>query len=411
MQVKSPGQFAVESQSNKIVLPRLKITWVVAMFSGPRNYPTSIVEVIQHLAKRGNEVTVLGFKPKNVSMFEETRVNLVFIPLSYVSIFSPLLFALASALLLPFVLIRNRSSVVFFQPDVSLVASLPTVFAFRLLKKKFFLDIRSPPVETSGFQGFVQRFSFRMSVSVAKRTVDGLTIITNMMKKEICADFGIDPSVVGVWTSGVNIEHFDSDSTLDSGKELRKNLGLEGKFVVFYHGVLSENRGVFETVKSVGLLVHDYPQIVFFILGEGPVLGRLKEYVKDGGLGDNVFFHGRVSYSEVPKYIAMADVCIVPLPNHPFWNSQSPLKLLEYLSMHKAIILSDIPAHRSVVAGDMGALWIKSVEPRAIADLLVFAFQNRTSLPGYGEGAFDFVKDNYSWDRVSENLERFLLTI
>ena len=44
----------------------------------------------------------------------------------------------------------------------------------------------------------------------------------------------------------------------------------------------------------------------------------------------------------------MCDVGLIPIPDLLIWRNQCPLKLLEYASMKKVIIATDIPAHRFV---------------------------------------------------------------
>ena len=73
-------------------------------------------------------------------------------------------------------------------------------------------------------------------------------------------------------------------------------------------------------------------------------------------------FTMQVDYEDVPKYISMSDVAIIPLPDMHYWRSQSPLKLLEYLAMTKTVIISDIPAHRAVI-GDACGIYSPSLHP------------------------------------------------
>jgi glycosyltransferase involved in cell wall biosynthesis len=198
---------------------------------------------------------------------------------------------------------------------------------------------------------------------------------------------------------------------IDSEK-LRKELGLQNKFVVFYHGAISKSRGIFKTVEAMKSLAHRFPQIVFFVLGgEGSTLDEIKEYVGRENLGQNVLFHTRVPYGDVPKFIAMSDVCIVPLPWHPYWINQSPLKLLEYLSMQKPVIVSEIPAHRSTVGSSLAAIFLSSVNAKEIADKIEYAYKNRDKLVEWGKEGKEIVQSDYSWESISRNLDQYLTAL
>jgi glycosyltransferase involved in cell wall biosynthesis len=151
--------------------------------------------------------------------------------------------------------------------------------------------------------------------------------------------------------------------------------------------------------------------IVLFLLGDGPAVDRLENLVQSATLQDMVIIHKPVDYSEVPKYIGISDVCIVPLPDHPYWRFQSPLKLLEYLAMEKVVIATDIPAHRSVMGEEKCGIYISSTEPEEIAKAIEYAYFNRENLEEWGKGGREIVKREYTWKKVARDLENFLLSV
>ncbi len=52
----------------------------------------------------------------------------------------------------------------------------------------------------------------------------------------------------------------------------------------------------------------------------------------------NIYLLGRKDYSEVPRYIKYADLCIVPFKNNDITNSCDSLKILQYIAMHKKVL-------------------------------------------------------------------------
>ena len=62
----------------------------------------------------------------------------------------------------------------------------------------------------------------------------------------------------------------------------------------------------------------------------------------------NVHLCGPVPYENIPGYLKVFDVCIIPYITHdPFNIHCSPLKLYEYLATGKPIVTTDLPAVRS----------------------------------------------------------------
>jgi glycosyltransferase involved in cell wall biosynthesis len=273
---------------------------------------------------------------------------------------------------------------------------------------KLILDIRSTPVEIYGFRGYLKKLSFTLSVLMAKKFFDGVTIITPHMKKEICKKYHIDPVFIGVWTSGVSTEVFNPKKYITDSKKLRENLGLSHKLIIFYHGAFSPNRGLIETIEAIDIIRQKHSDVVLFLLGSGSIVDNLKSLVETKKLQNNVIIHPPVRYVDVPNYIAMSDIGIVPLPNHPYWNFQCPLNLLEYLAMEKPVIITDIPANRSIVGDNICGIYIRSIRPIEIANAIEYAYNNKVKLAKWGKLGRKIVSNNYSWDKVAEKFEEYL---
>ena len=121
--------------------------------------------------------------------------------------------------------------------------------------------------------------------------------------------------------------------------------------------------------------------------------------------------HDSVNYLNVPEYINMCDVGIVPLPNSPDWRYQCPLKLLEYLAMEKVVIATDIPANRNVLKKSKCGIYVSSTDPKQIAEAIVYAYNHRNELKKWGVSGREIIMERYSWLKVSGDLERYLLQI
>ena len=175
--------------------------------------------------------------------------------------------------------------------------------------------------------------------------------------------------------------------------------------------MFTATRGLTQTIEAVKILKRKYPKIIFLLLGTGPIVNMLRSLVKKEGLEQNIVINDPVDQVEVPNFISMCDVGIVPLPDHPYWRSQSPLKLLEYLAMEKVVILTDIPAHRSVIGEAKCGIYISTIEPIEIAKAIEYAYLNKVSLHEWGRIGREIVKKKYTWEKVALDLQEYLLSI
>lgn len=388
-----------------------KILWISSTILDVHLHKTSQLEILKHLAKRGNNTTLIAMRSKNVFPNENSRVHIISVPLRYVPVVSPVIYIIMLSFFLPVYIVISKPDFIITEPDFSFLGSISALPFSKFKRAKFILDVRSTPVETVAFRGFLATLFFAASVLIARSFFDGITIITSPMKEEVCKRFSINPKLVGVWSSGVSTTFFKPENFVSESIELRRKLGLTKKFVVFYHGVFRPTGGLTETIEAMKIIKHSYPDVVLFLLGTGSIVSNLKRLIREEELQDNVIVHDQVEYAEVPKYIAVCDVGIVPLPNLSYWRFQCPLKLLEYLAMKKVVIVTDIPAHRLVIGTEKCGIYISSVKPTEIANSILYVYRNREKLGEWGATGRTIIDEKYSWQKVAKDLESYLLSI
>ena len=398
-------------EKNNSATQKYSILWLSSTILDSSLYKNSLLDILRSFLELGHDVLLIAMRSKSVDKTSDLKKHIISIPLKPIPLVSRFIFSGSIFLLLPFFIIKSNPDFIIMDSYIPIFGSFSGLFFSKLKKSKFILDIRTTPVETVGFTGYFFKLLFFTSVLVAKTLFDGITIITPLMKKEICDNYKLDPKYVGVWTSGVSQELFNPRKVILMSTLLKKKLGLSEKFVVLYHGVLSATRGLQESILAIELLKQRFPDIVLLILGTGPIAPILKTIVAEKNLQDNVIIHDPVEQSFVPQFIGLCDVGIVPLPYNLYWRFQSPLKLLEYLSMEKVVILSDIPAHQFVVKNQKCGIYTSSIKPVEIAKSIEYAYNNREKLVEWGKIGSKIIQQEYIWEKVARNLENYLAYI
>lgn len=389
----------------------LKIGFVSHVHLDRDSFSKSIVEIVEELNRIGNKTDLIV---PSISSRKNIQCDYkIYLPSLNINFLSSILFSISVFFYLPVYILRNKPNVIILDSS-SMISSIIWILISKLkiIKTKWIFDVRSIPVENKGLHGGLFNLQYILSIFSAKFLTDSISFLTLIMAKEECKKFGIKNKPIGVWTSGVNEKLFNPILYAKEGGKLKRRLGLEKKFVVFYHGVLSPNRGLQNAVRAINLLKKDYPNIVLFFLGEGQAKNELKEIVKENKSQDNVIFHNGIKYNEVPKYVSMMDIGIVPLPHHPYWNNQSPLKVMEYLAMEKPIILTDIPAHKDIIGkATKCGIFIKSHEPEEIARGILWAYNNKQKLKSIGKEGRKIILEKYTWKKIAKDLEVFLVRV
>ena len=389
----------------------MRISFVSALTLDTDMHKTRELEIIKALAERGHTTTLIAITSKSNFKMSDQRIKLIPIPIRSVPIISPLIWAGVLLFFLPIHILVSKPDFVIMDPEISVLSSIPTRLALRFSKAKFVLDVRSTPVEVIGFRGHLLEFLFNVSVLVAKRFFKGMAFVTSSMKQEVCRKFGLDQNKVCVWTNGVSLNLFEPQNFPEESAKLKKQLDLTKKFIVFYHGAFSPTRGLTQTIEAIQIVSQQNPQIVLLLLGTGPIVSDLEKLIRLKSLQNNVVLHDPVLYEEVPKFIGLSDVCIVPLPNNSYWRFQNALNLLEYLAMEKVVLATDIYANRVVAGDEKCCIYFQSVDPVEIANSIEYAYVNKDKLDGLGKVGRKIIQSSYTWEKVAEEVEHYLLSV
>jgi len=296
-------------------------------------------------------------------------------------------------------IVRTRVDVMVCNPGMYLCGA-----AYKIVHPKTFmvLDVRTVPVEIKGIGGWVAEWLFTLAVQ--SQRLNGLSVISEGIRQDIFKRYQAVqhlPSVI--WRSGVDEKLFDP--TL-SGDAIRAAHGLEDQLVLLFHGSLTLTRGLDLIPPTLALLAEKgVGNVKAVFLGEGPALEPLQAQIAELGVEDQVLFLPPVPHNEVARYVAAADVGLDPLPDNPWWNHSSSMKIYEYLQMGKPILATDIPAHRNLSDaiilfpdGDVAAL---TEEIRQLT-LLPKSERNELTLVALTDGAQN------SWHKRAEALSKFI---
>ena len=386
----------------------MKILWVAKMYFDLTVDRTTWIEMIRNLQREGHETKMLtAFKNEKLPFGLEGSIE--YVPSIKHKVMNHISLNVSIFLWLFYFLFFWRADVVLLDFNTC-VTALPFAILRRLrvLRADFLLDVRSVPVETEGFLGSLSERLFGLSVRVARFWFQGMTVITPFMKEVLAERFRLDRQRIGIWSSGVSVALFDPESIPHPERERkREELGLKGKFVVMYHGSIGKRRGLHECVEAMSFL-EGYSDIHLLVVGQGPAKEELERLTYRLNVQGRVTLKDTVPYEEIPLYISVADVGILPFPNLMWWRVSSPIKLMEYLAMEKPVIVTDIEAHRDVLGSEGIGFFTASDEPARIADGILDAYHSREKLGEIGSKGRHLVEERFTWERQAKSLNSFL---
>lgn len=171
--------------------------------------------------------------------------------------------------------------------------------------------------------------------TVFKSMVKILTV-SDFIKEKASVFFPIDK--IETVHNGIDLKHFTLERELTIS---RNNLGFTKEdFVMVYSGRINKDKGVSELIDAM-LKLKNISNIKLMILGgtffgntenEDSFVRSLKE--KASIIKDRIIFTGFISYENVPDYLKLADIAVIP----SIWNDPFPTTELEAQAMGLPII-------------------------------------------------------------------------
>ena len=355
------------------------------------------LEMSEALIKRGYDVSILSGYGTSKYWPKEYRVNMIYfraLDLGGVFRISLLLNILCW-------LLRNtaKADIIILRPGALLIAPFLRLFG----KKNIHLDIRTVPVNIDSLRDHIDRWLFwKVPLRFLRNLATGNSFITDRLRLAVEKEFNVKFEDYVLWQSGVNIRRFRPSKQTTLKKD-------PDEFVLFYHGSISEKRGIGRVVEAMAELEESLlKKVCFVVVGTGPGLAGLKELADRERISDRIVFKGLLPHEDIPGEIWKADCCVCPLPDRPEWNVSSPIKVFEYMACGKPMILTPIPAHIDVLKGEDFIVWTKGETVEDFRRAIEYAFYNRKNLAKSSINGPKLVRHNYEWSIQGKKLADYL---
>jgi glycosyltransferase involved in cell wall biosynthesis len=187
---------------------------------------------------------------------------------------------------------------------------------------------------------------------------------------------------------------------------LRRQLDLEGRFLVIYAGIHGIAQGL-ETVLEAAHRMSDSPQIHFLLVGDGPAKSHLLQ-LKDKLQLTNVTMLQGQPREIIPVYLSAADVALVPLRKLELFKGALPSKMLDAWACGVPVILGVEGEAREVMEKAQAGIYVEPENPFLLSAAILRLKDNPALRKEYGKNGRDFVIRNYDRRRLAERLEATL---
>jgi len=191
---------------------------------------------------------------------------------------------------------------------------------------------------------------------------------------------------------------------------IRRELGLEGRFVVLFQGTPRAHKGLGMLVEVLEGLLPTVP-VRFVLVGVGPGHPEARALARRAprllAEGERCFL-GMQPFDRVPYYLTAADVVALPQDPSPFARGQTPAKVFDAMAMARPVVAGAAADLAEVLDG---CGWVVPPgDPEALRAALEAAWADPERRERYGREGRRRCVAKYSLARMTEVLGAMLET-
>lgn len=292
------------------------------------------------------------------------------------------------------------------RPDVIHVRvsqlTVPVALALRRLTRvPLVLEVTGPIAEEARLYGISQR-KVALIRSISERSLraaDAVVAVTEGIRRQLIAEYGVPEDAVHVVGNGVNTDLFRPRPAA----EARARLRLRGTTpIVGFVGNLHAWQGAEFLIEAAPAILASDPDAEIHIVGDGVTRDSLERSAARLAVRDRVRFHGQIPYGDVPDFISACDVLVAPLLPKPTGDSgYSPLKLYEYLSCGRPVVASRLDGLEVIEREGVGRL-VPAADADALAHAVVELLDDESARTELGDRARRVAVERFGWGRAAE---------
>jgi glycosyltransferase involved in cell wall biosynthesis len=299
----------------------------------------------------------------------------------------------------------------------------------KTIKEKGIQAILLYSVPTNGLQTI--RLARKFNIPVLFRSIDvlnrlvrypALRPITRLMEKKVysTADMILPNTpqylkyITGIVADGYKVKFvpFPIDTNLFrpaiNCTEVRQKWGLkEGEPVIVFIGTLFKFSGLDAFIRQFPQILNEIPEAKLLIVGDGPQRPELEQIITELGLARQVIITGFQPYHTMPQYINLATVCINPFLITNSTMDIFPAKIVQYIACGKATVATALRGITTLLPGEShGVVYASSVAD--VAKEVISLLKSPERREQLGRAGLEHVRQNYSYEKVAQQLETIL---
>lgn len=227
-------------------------------------------------------------------------------------------------------------------------------------------------------------------------SADALTVISTYLDRY--ARTINDSSPVYLIPNGVDVEKFAAEAKVWRERIRSELKAGRDKRIILTVSRLVEKNGVQNLLIAAKKVLSSH-NIKLVIIGDGPLMGRLKKMSHDLNMDEHVLFTGTVTYEDLPRYLGAADVFVRPSLSEGLGTA-----FLEAMACGVPVVASPVGGIPDFITDGETGFFCNPRDPGRIADSIIKVLGNSDAANVVVKRAFELVRTKYNWDMIAESM-------
>ncbi len=288
--------------------------------------------------------------------------------------------------------LKNRYDVIHGIEEAGMIA----VLLAKLFGKQVIFEKHSDP---SSYKKGVLRNAIMIVYSMVERTA------VRFSDAVIGTGAGLVRQVDDMGTGTRAFHIFDIPSSLsepapDKVERLRKELQKQtDEILITFVGSFAVYQGVDLLFASIPHVVADFPHVRFVVIGgSANEIVERKAALSKKGVEEKVSFLGKVAPDLLPNYLAASDILLSPRIS----GVNTPLKILDYMKVGRAIVATDVESNRLLV--DEKTAVLAAPNPVAFAKGITSLAKDQSQRDAMGKAGRHLYETRYNFQQYRQRL-------
>jgi len=224
---------------------------------------------------------------------------------------------------------------------------------------------------------------------------DLFTANTNFTKQQI-VQLGCDEGKIEILPMGLRLEKFILSE---------RKINDKSPVIILTVGRLTEKKGHEYAVRALAKVIAGFPDIIYFIAGDGPLRANLESLVSELGIKGNVKFMGQVDEGEVLRLYQKAHIFLLPSVTAVNGDREGQALVLQEAQAMGMPVISTIHngIPEGILNGKSGYL-VPEKDIEALANRIIHLIKHQELWPEMGRAGRWFVEGRYDMKDLSERL-------